>query len=62
MRLAGAVDIGGTTVKIGIVGEDGSVLERGEIPTSQGGEPGPLVDDIVKALKSCHSAASQIDA
>jgi glucokinase len=51
MRVAGAVDIGGTTVKLGLVGEDGSVLERREIPTSQAGEPGPLVDDIVKALR-----------
>jgi glucokinase len=51
MRLAGAVDIGGTTVKIGLVGDDGSVFERREIPTSPGGAPGPLVDDIVRALR-----------
>jgi glucokinase len=51
MRVAGAVDIGGTTVKIGLVGEDGSILERREIPTSQGGEPGPLANDIVGALR-----------
>lgn len=51
MRLAGAVDIGGTTVKLGLVGEDGAVLDRQEIPTSAGGEPGPLVNDIVAALR-----------
>lgn len=52
MRVAGAVDIGGTTVKIGIVGEDGAVLDRREIPTSARGEPAPLVTDIVRALRS----------
>ena len=51
MRVAGAVDIGGTTVKIGLVAEDGSILERREIPTSAGGDPGPLVTDIVGALR-----------
>jgi glucokinase len=52
MRVAGAVDIGGTTVKIGLVGEDGAVLEKREIPTSARGEPAPLVRDIVRALRS----------
>jgi len=51
MRLAGAVDIGGTMVKIGLVAEDGSIVARREIPTSPGGEPRQLVDDIVSALR-----------
>ena len=50
MRVAGAVDIGGTTVKVGIVGEDGAVLDRMELPTSAGGEPAPLVTDIARGL------------
>ena len=50
MRVAGAVDIGATTVKIGIVAEDGSIIARREIPTSRRGEPAPLVDAIASAL------------
>jgi glucokinase len=51
MRLAGAVDIGGTTVKIGLVGEDGSVLDSREIATTAGGEPVQLVAAIVRTLR-----------
>ena len=50
MRLAGAVDIGGTATKIGIVAEDGSVLKRAAVPTSLQGEPLALVDAIVSSL------------
>jgi glucokinase len=50
MRLAGAVDIGGTGTKIGIVAEDGSVVTRTTIPTSTNGEPEPLVDAIASTL------------
>ncbi len=58
MRLAGAADIGGTTVKIGIVEEKGSVIERREIPTSPDGEPVALVRDIVRALRPLIDAQS----
>ena len=51
MRLAGAVDIGGTRTKIGIVAEDGSVVRSGAIGTSVAGEPDPLVDEIVATLR-----------
>jgi len=51
MRLAGAIDIGGTRTKIGVVGEDGSVLTHGAVRTSTDGEPAPLVDAIVAALQ-----------
>ena len=50
MRLAGAVDIGGTRTKIGIVAEDGSIVRRGKIRTSPQGDPEPLVGGIVAAL------------
>jgi glucokinase len=50
MRVAGAVDVGGTGTKIGIVGEDGSILTRTTIPTSARGEPEPLVKAIVATL------------
>jgi len=51
MRLAGAIDIGGTGTKIGIVAEDGSILNRTTIPTSAGGEPIALVDGIASTLR-----------
>lgn len=30
------IDVGGTTVKIGIFGTDGSLLEKWEVPTQKG--------------------------
>lgn len=50
MRLAAAVDIGGTSTKIGIVGEAGRIVTRTTIRTSAAGEPAPLVEAIVAAL------------
>jgi glucokinase len=52
MRLAAAVDIGGSRTKIGIVAEDGSIAKRVTIPTNAGGQPLPLVDGIVSTLQS----------
>ena len=51
MRLAGAVDIGGTRTKIGVVAEDGSVVRRTTLRTGPGGEPAPLVGGIAVALR-----------
>jgi glucokinase len=51
MRLAGAIDIGGSRTKIGIVAEDGSIAKRATIPTNAGGDPLPLVDGIVSTLQ-----------
>src|SRR5712675_1583716 len=50
MQVAAAVDIGGTTTKVGIVGVDGTILTRARVPTSNHGEPRPLLDHIVTAL------------
>ena len=58
MRFAGAVDIGGTGTKLGIVAEDGTVVRRATIPTSVAGEPGPLVEGIVAALRPMLDAAA----
>jgi glucokinase len=52
MRLAGAVDIGGTSTKIGVVSADGSIIKREIVPTSLHGEPIPVVDAIVSSLRS----------
>ncbi len=51
MRLAGAVDIGGTNTKIGIVSEDGRIVRRSTIPTKSGTEPVHLVDAIAIELR-----------
>ena len=51
MRIAAAVDIGGTRTKIGIVAEDGSIVKRTTIATSAAGEPMSLVDGIVSTLR-----------
>ena len=51
MRLVGAVDIGGTRTKVGVVAEDGGIVRRSTISTSAGGEPAPLVEGIAAALR-----------
>jgi glucokinase len=51
MRVAGAVDIGGTRTKIGIVAEDGSIVSRSAVSTSARGDPVPLVDGIARTLR-----------
>jgi glucokinase len=51
MRLAGAIDIGGSATKLGIVAEDGSIVWRESVPTSLHGEPMVVVDAIVASLQ-----------
>jgi glucokinase len=50
-RLAGAIDIGGTATKIGIVADDGTIVRRTVIPTSTSGDPLPLVNSIASTLR-----------
>jgi glucokinase len=60
MRVAGAIDIGGTRTKLGIIAEDGRVLERSAIATSKQGEPEPLIAAIAAAMAPLlRSAASR---
>jgi len=51
MRLAGAIDIGGSGTKIGVVAEDGTIVRRRTISTSADGQPMPLVDAIASSLR-----------
>jgi len=51
MRLAGAIDIGGSAIKIGIVASDGTVLTRQRVPMAMMGAPIPVVDAIVAAIR-----------
>ena len=57
MRLAGAIDIGGTSTKVGIVGDDGRILTRARIATTPAGDPLPLVEAIVATLRPMLDAA-----
>lgn len=50
MRLVGAVDIGGTTTKIAMVGDDATIVSRGRVATTRGGDPLPLVEAITSVL------------
>lgn len=58
-RVAGAIDIGGTSTKIGIVAENGDILARDRVPTSLGGEPLGVVDSIGRSLLPMVEAARQ---
>jgi glucokinase len=51
MRLAGAVDIGATNTKIGIVGEDGRIFRRATVPTRSGSQPEHLINAIASELR-----------
>ncbi len=57
MRRAGAIDIGGSAAKIGIVAEDGTVLRRERVPTSSHADPTVVVDAIVSSLQPMLDAA-----
>lgn len=47
------VDIGGTSVKIGLFSETGEPMMRWEIPTRKGSEPAALLEDIKASLEGC---------
>ncbi|GIO23136.1 ROK family glucokinase [Oceanobacillus sp. J11TS1] len=46
------VDIGGTTVKIGFIAEDGKIQEKWEIPTDLTNEGENIISDIWKSIDS----------
>jgi glucokinase len=58
MRVAGAIDIGGTRTKLGLVARDGTIVERHGIPTPARGDPDALVDGLVAALVPLLAAAT----
>ena len=53
MRYCFGLDIGGTTVKIGLVMEDGSIAANWEIPTRKGSDPAGLLEDVKASLEGC---------
>ncbi len=51
MRYCFGVDIGGTTVKLGIFQEDGTVMEKWEIPTYTQNEGARILPDIAASIQ-----------
>ena len=47
------VDLGGTTVKLGLFDEEGMVLEKWEIPTRKENKGEQILPDIADAIKKC---------
>ena len=46
-------DIGGTTVKLGLFEEDGTLLEKWEIPTVIEGDGTAVLRDIAAEIQKC---------
>jgi glucokinase len=53
MKYCFGIDIGGTTVKIGLVAENGEIMTRWEIPTRKGSDPADLLGDVKVSLETC---------
>ncbi|MBQ2634117.1 MAG: ROK family protein, partial [Oscillospiraceae bacterium] len=49
-RYAFGVDVGGTTIKLGLFSEDGTLLEKWEIPTRRARGGAMLLPDIAESL------------
>ena len=53
MRYGFGIDVGGTTVKLGLFTEPGELLEKWEIPTRTEDHGGAILPDIVDAAEVC---------
>ena len=53
MRYGFGIDVGGTTVKLGLFTEPGELLEKWEIPTRTEDHGGAILPDIVDAVEAC---------
>ena len=53
MNYCFGIDIGGTTVKIGLVAENGEIVTRWEVPTRKGSDPAGLLEDVKVSLENC---------
>lgn len=53
MRYCFGIDIGGTTVKLGLAAEDGTLLEKWEIPTQRDNTPTVLLTEIKATIEGC---------
>lgn len=53
MKYCFGIDIGGTTVKIGLVSQNGEIVTRWEVPTRKDSDPAGLLEDVKASLKNC---------
>lgn len=53
MKYGFGVDVGGTTVKFGLFGEDGTLLEKRELPTNTANGGAAILPDIAAAIEEC---------
>ena len=53
MKFCFGIDIGGTTVKVGLVSENGEIVTRWEVPTRKGSDPAGLLEDVKVSLENC---------
>ncbi len=53
MKYGFGVDVGGTTVKLGLLAETGVLLEKWEIPTRTENEGAAILPDIASAVEVC---------
>ncbi|MBR4935130.1 MAG: ROK family protein, partial [Anaerotignum sp.] len=53
MRYCFGIDIGGTTVKIGLFSAEGKLMDRWEVPTRKESEPSGLLKDVKASLEKC---------
>jgi glucokinase len=60
-RYAIGVDIGGTFTKLALVDQDGSILQRGSIPTPKDRTPELLIDRIIEASLAFRENAESAD-
>ena len=60
MKYCFGIDIGGTTVKAGLVSAAGEILTRWEVPTRKGSDPAGLLEDVKVSLEEC-MAEKKID-
>lgn len=51
-KLFVGVDIGGTTIKLGFIQYDGTIMEKWEIPTNTANNGNKIVDDIWKSIQN----------
>ena len=53
MRYCFGIDIGGTTVKIGLFDQKGEMVTRWEVPTRKSSDPAGLLGDVKISLEDC---------
>ncbi len=53
MKYCFGIDIGGTTIKIGLVEKTGVIEQRWEVPTRKGSDPTGLLEDVKASIAAC---------